>query len=32
MTKEKLRGMTVQERYDYSVNHPEEYKKLYGGN
>ena len=32
MTKEKLRGMTGQERYDYSVNHPEEYKKLYGGN
>lgn len=32
MTKEKLRGMTIQERYEYSISHPEEYKKLYGGN
>ena len=32
MTKEKLRGMTAGERYEYSVNHPEEYNKLYGGN
>lgn len=32
MTKEKLRGMTPQERYKYSVEHPEEYKQIYGGN
>ena len=32
MTKEKLRGMTAQERYTYSVEHPEEYQKIYGGN
>ena len=32
MTLNKLRGMTVAERYEYSVNHPEEYKMLYGGN
>ena len=32
MTKEKLRGMSAQERYEFSVNHPEEYKNLYGGN
>ena len=32
MTKEKLRGMSVQDRYQYSVEHPEEYKQLYGGN
>lgn len=32
MTKEKLRGMSAQERYEFSVNHPEEYKELYGGN
>lgn len=32
MTKEKLRGMSVQARYEYSVQHPEEYKKIYGGN
>ena len=31
MTLEKLKKMTSQERYDYSVNHPEEYKKLYNG-
>ena len=32
MTKEKLRGMSAQERYNFSVEHPEEYKELYGGN
>ena len=32
MTKEKLRAMTSQERYNYSVEHPEEYKQIYGGN
>ena len=32
MTKEKLRGMSAQERYEFSVNHPEEYKQIYGGN
>lgn len=30
MTKEKLRGMTAQERYTFSVEHPEEYKQIYG--
>ena len=29
MTKEKLRGMTPQERYNFSVEHPEEYKQIY---
>jgi hypothetical protein len=32
MTKEKLREMTSQERYKFSVDHPEEYKQIYGGN
>ncbi len=32
MTKDKLRAMSSQERYEFSVNHPEEYKNLYGGN
>lgn len=32
MTKEKLRDMSPQERYNYSVEHPEEYKQIYGGN
>ena len=32
MTKEKLRGMTANERYEYSQAHPDEYKKIYGGN
>ena len=32
MTKEKLRGMSPVERFEYSQNHPEEYKKIYGGN
>ena len=32
MTKEKLRGMSVEERYKFSQEHPEEYKQIYGGN
>lgn len=32
MTKEKLRAMSPQERYEFSVNNPEEYKNIYGGN
>ena len=32
MTKEKLRAMSPQERYNFSVEHPEEYKQVYGGN
>jgi hypothetical protein len=32
MTKEKLRGMTSQERHKFSVEHPDEYKQIYGGN
>jgi len=32
MTKEKLRAMSERERYEFSVNHPEEYKNIYGGN
>ena len=32
MTKEKLRAMSAQDRYTYSVEHPEEYKQIYGGN
>ena len=32
VTKEKLREMSAQERYNFSVQHPEEYKSLYGGN
>ena len=32
MTKEKLRAMSPQERYQFSVNSPEEYKNIYGGN
>ena len=31
MTKEKLRGMSANERYEYSQKHPEEYKQIYGG-
>ncbi len=31
MTLDTFRKMTPAERYTYSVNHPEEYKKLYGG-
>ena len=32
MTLEKLKALSPAERYNYSVNHPEEYKELYGGN
>ena len=32
MTKEKLRGMSANERYEYSQAHPDEYKQIYGGN
>ncbi len=32
MTLEKLRKMTSDERYNFSVEHPDEYKELYGGN
>lgn len=32
LTKEQFRAMSTQERLDFSVNHPDEYKKLYGGN
>lgn len=32
MTKEKLRSMSPQDRYKYSVEHPDEYKQIYGGN
>ncbi len=32
MTKEKLREMSAQERYEFSKAHPDEYKSIYGGN
>jgi predicted NodU family carbamoyl transferase len=32
MSLDKLKKMSATERYEYSVKHPEEYKKLYGGN
>ena len=32
MTLEKLQKLSPEERFKYSVEHPEEYKKLYGGN
>ena len=32
VTLEKLREMSTQDRYDYSVSHPDEYRQLYGGN
>jgi hypothetical protein len=32
MTKEKLRAMSPQERYEFSQKNPEEYKNIYGGN
>lgn len=32
ITLEDLRKMTPKERFDFSVEHPDEYKKLYGGN
>lgn len=31
MTKEKLREMSPNERYEFSQKNPEEYKKIYGG-
>ena len=31
MTLEKLKAMSPTERYEFSVQHPEEYRKLYGG-
>ncbi len=31
MTIDKFRKLSPQERYEYSVNHPNEYKELYGG-
>ena len=31
MTIEKFRKLTPAERYDFSVNHPDEYKEMYGG-
>lgn len=31
MTLEKFRALPPAERYDFSVNHPDEYKQLYGG-
>lgn len=32
MTKDKLRAMSANERYEYAQSHPDEYKKIYGGN
>jgi hypothetical protein len=32
ITKEKFSKMSTAEQYKFSVEHPEEYKKLYGGN
>ena len=32
ITIEQLRGMTTQERYEFSQSNPDEYKELYGGN
>ena len=32
ITKETFSKMSIAEQYKYSVDHPEEYKKLYGGN
>ena len=32
ITKEAFSKMSIAEQYKYSVDHPEEYKKLYGGN
>jgi hypothetical protein len=32
ITKETFSKMSIAEQYKYSVEHPEEYKKLYGGN
>lgn len=32
ITKEKFSKMSIAEQHKYSIEHPEEYKKLYGGN
>ena len=32
ITKEKFSKMSIAEQYKYSIEHPEEYKTLYGGN
>ena len=32
MTLEKFRGLSPMERHQFSIDHPEEYKNLYGGN
>lgn len=32
ITKEKFLKMSIAEQHKYSIEHPEEYKKLYGGN
>ena len=32
ITLEKLKAMNPLDRYNYSINHPDEYKELYGGN
>ena len=32
MTLEKFKKMPIEEQYKFSVEHPEEYKMLYGGN
>lgn len=32
MTKEKLKGMSASERYEFAQAHPDEYKQIYGGN
>ena len=32
ITKEKFSKMSIAEQYKYSIEHPEEYKQLYGGN
>ena len=32
MTKEKLRGMSANERYEFAQKNPDEYKQIYGGN
>lgn len=32
MTKEKFSKMSIEEQFKFSTEHPEEYKKLYGGN
>ena len=32
ITKEQFRAMSAQERYDFSIAYPDEYKEFYGGN